>query len=90
VYDAPDDVNLNDVVEVVGVLSVGGGGDDAAKRSNVSPAKNSTFPHVHVVKGPILQNSISADNFPDDFHPQFLDKFSLKNEKNRILFQDCG
>ena len=52
-YDGPDDVNLNDVVEVVGVLSVNWTDNEnvvSSKKSiNICPSRNSTFPHVHAI-----------------------------------------
>jgi hypothetical protein len=54
VYDSPDDINLNDVVEVIGVLSFDTSRDEtslsATNKSAVGP-KESTLPHIHV---PIL------------------------------------
>ena len=59
IYDSPDDVNLNDVVEVIGVLSLENSDDGAFFQSPIKLAKSSSksdnkyftkVPHVHVIK----------------------------------------
>jgi len=62
IYDAPDDVNLNDVVEVVGVLSVETSRDETSissvkKASTVRPSKDTSLAHVHVIKLFLLSHS---------------------------------
>jgi hypothetical protein len=52
-YDGPDDVNLNDVVEVIGVLSLNWTDNEnvvsSKKAMNICPSRNSTFPHIHAI-----------------------------------------
>ena len=61
IYDAPDDVNLNDVVEVVGVLTVDSAHDETSfscgKKASIRPLKDTTLAHVHVIKLFLLSHS---------------------------------
>ena len=59
IYDSPDDVNLNDVVEVIGVISLENSDDGAFFQSPLKIAKSSSnsgsnfvpkIAHVHVIK----------------------------------------
>ena len=59
IYDSPDDVNLNDVVEVIGVLSLENSDDGAFFQSPIKIVKSSSkscnsfaakVPHIHVIK----------------------------------------
>lgn len=72
IYDCPDDIALNDVYEVVGVLSLDFHPDeDLDQEADVpksSPSRNSVYPHVHTIS--VFKLNHSNPLLPINFTPE--------------------